>query len=252
MIRYEKLWGNIEKLGNKEQNYLRSKLDEWGYKEINTQYEAFLRGEAVPDENRGSDPDSLSQLRSKEVKNAILETDEMLENQGRGKKRSFMNVLDKMFRRVNRDSFDATSFETQLRERVVAQNPHIKRDTKGRGADDEVDFSQIEGDAEILEEGGKAKVTEDTGFVQVESKGDGEKAYREAQVTINEEDGLKRFLIEDGKRDYRAEEEGGNDDVSLAIYTDSGRTVELDLQEIRALRKHLQESEEEQEDSQVS
>jgi hypothetical protein len=241
MVRYQKLWEDVDKLSAKQQEFMRSKIDIWGYTELSQQYQQFNSGGGL-DKAAGDDADldSLSQLRSKEVKDAIIETDEMLTAQGKGKKRAFMGVLDKMFNRVSRDKFDATSFEAELRAKVANDNG-TKQITKGREANDEVNFHQIEKDTATLEEAGDAKITENLGFIQVESK-EGE---RTAQVTINEEEGMKRFFTEDGKHKYRSEEEGGSDDLSLAIHTDSGRTVELDLQEIQALQKHLKKNEEE-------
>lgn len=245
MLRYEELWQNVEDLSGKQQDFMRSKIDIYGYTELNQQYLAFKGGAEVPQaEVADSDPDSLSQLESKEVRNAIIETDEMLAGQGKSKRSNFIEILDKMFRKVGRDKFDANSFQIQIRGEAANDNG-VERTAKGREANDEVDLHQIKKDTKILEEKGGAKVTEDRGFVQVESK-EGDKTARKAQVTINEEDGMKRFFTEDGKHNYRAKEEGGHDDLSLAIKTDSGRTVELDLQEIQALQKHLEKSEKEE------
>ncbi len=243
MARYEELWQEIKELPKKQQNFLRSKIDAWGYTELDDQYNKFIAGEDIPVTSSDSGDQNLSQLRSKEVKDAIIETDDMLSEQGTGKKNSFIRVLDKMFNRVNRDSFDASSFETDLRAKVANDNgvKHIK---KNRGADDEVNKKQIDNDTKILEESGKAKVSEESGFIQVESAV-GNKTARQTQVTINASGGMKRFFNEDSKHNYRAEDDGGHDDLSLAIYTDAGRTVELDLQEIRVLHKHMEAQEEE-------
>lgn len=238
MARYEELWENIEELDEKQQDFLKSKIDSWGYTELDAQYKVF-KGE-VP-ANDGSDSKALSQLRSTEMKDAIMETDEMLEEQGETKKKAFVGILNKMFATVNRDSFDATSFEAQLREKAAAHNPTVEKNTKARAADDEVDFYEIGKNTELLEETGKAEVKDELGFVQVETEGtDG--TARQAQVTINEEEGLEHLFGEQGKRGFS----GKKDDLSLAIWTTSGRTVEMDLQEIRALHAYLKESETEE------
>ena len=252
MNRYEKLWEDISKLNKKEQAQLHSKIDIWGYTELSQAY-GQLSGQTNGVSGQMEDGTQiLSLINSKEVKDAIVETDEMLTKQGTGKRKSFGNILEKMFNRASRDSFDATSFETEVREKVSANNPHIKEDPKGRGANDEVDFSQIEEDAEILEENGKAKVIQDTGFLQIESKDSKGGLQRDIQVTINEEDGMKRFLSENSKNHFETENDGGSDDLSLAIQTDSGRTVELDLQEIRVLKKYLEKSEEKEQNDKAA
>ncbi|MFH0838332.1 MAG: hypothetical protein V1880_03655 [Patescibacteria group bacterium] len=245
MARYEDLWQKIEELPKKQQAFLRSKIDIWGYSELNQQYAQFSGTESSQDGNESEQV--LGQIRSSEIKEAMEETNEMLVGEKGGKRKTFIRILDKMFSRVNRDAFDATSFEAELRERAARENPDIKRDPKGRGTDKEVDFDQIDNDTEILETSGKARVNESLGFIQVESAV-GDKTARQTQITINEDAGLHRFLGEDTKHSYRAQEAGGNDDLSLAIYSDSGRTVELDLREVRTLREYLQKSEEEHED----
>lgn len=241
MARYEKLWKNVEDIPEKQQDFMMSKIDVWGYTELNQQYNKYIGADGVQAE--GSDRDSLSQLKSTEVRNAIVETDEMLGKQGEGKRGAFIKILDKMFNKVNRNSFDATSFETQLRERAAKDNPNIKRDKRGRVANDEVDFSRIREDANILQEKENTKVIKKSGFIQVESQDADGNIHRDIQTTINGRASMERFLSEDGKHSYQAEQDGGKDDLSLAIWANSGRTVELDLQEIQALHKHLKKSE---------
>ncbi len=243
MARYEELWQKAEDLPEKQQDFMRSKIDDWGYTELNQQYNKYTGAEGVQTE--GADQNSLSQLKSTEVKEAILETDEMLAGQGGGKRKSFIKILSKMYSRVSRDSFDASSFETGLRSKAANDNGK-ELTKKGRGADDEVDRRQIEKDTKTLEESGEVKVTKDLGFIQVESAAnDNNTAHKiETQVTINEDRGMERLLSEEASRGYRAENDGGNDDLSLAIKSKSGRT-ELDLQEIRVLHKHMEAQEEE-------
>ena len=122
----------------------------------------------------------------------------------------------------------------------------MKSELRERGANDRVDFNQISEDADTLEDCGQAKVVDENGFVQVESKGADGLTNREAQLTINEDEGLDRFFSEDGKHGYKSEVSGGRDDLSLAIYTKSGRTVELDLQEIQSYEEYLKHKEEEE------
>lgn len=246
MERYEELWENIGELSEKQQDFLGSKIDVWGYTELRAQYSSFKNGSAeLPSESDGLSRKSISQLQSSEVKEAIVETDEMLTDEGPSKKKKFMGVLDKMFSRVSGGSFNATSFEAEVHKKAAAAKPDLKRDTKGRAADDEVNFYEIGKDAEVLEENEKAEVIDEVGFVQVASN-DNDGVSRQVQVTINEEDGLHHFFSEEGKQSFRASQSGGRDDLSLAIYTDSGRTVEMELKEVRALQNYLKESEQEE------
>lgn len=243
MLHYDKLWQKTEDLSEDRQEFMKSKIDVWGYTELNQQYERFKNGEEVPQTvSDDTDMASLSMIRSKEVRNAIVETDEMLEKQGKGKRRTFIEVLDKMFRNVSRDKFDASSFEGGIRAKAANDND-TDNPSKGREANTDVNESQIEEDANLLEEAG-AKVTKQIGFTQVESKDKTGKKERKAQVTINEGQGMERLFTEDGKHKYRGDVQGGNDDLSLAIKASSGRKVELNLQEIDALRGHLKKSEE--------
>ncbi|MBU0706054.1 hypothetical protein KJ657_00545 [Patescibacteria group bacterium] len=246
MVRYEKLWQDIAELPKRQQKFLRSKIDVWGYTKLDQEYKKLLSGTSSQPSGIQTAEASLSQIRSKEVREAITETDDILTEQGIGKRGGFLRIVDKMFNQVNRNTFDATSFETELRKKTMKVNPEVKRDIKGRGADDEVDFEQIDNDTGILEESGKARINESLGFIQIESKAANDGAQRETQVTINEEQGMDRFLAEDSKNSYRAKEADGQDDLSLAVYTDAGRTVELDLHEVRVLKEYLKQKEAEQ------
>ena len=235
MKRYETLWEDIAQLGGKEQKLLRSKIDVWGYTELKRQCDAF-RGRGV---KSGKESDRmLGQIESSEVREAIADASDLLEEQGGNKRKSFLGILSHMFNRSNRSTFDATSFETEIRERVVKENPQIKRDLKGRGANDEVDYYQIDEDTEILEDTGRADITEVNGFTQVSAENDNGTVHRETQVTINEEEGMRRLFMEEGKHSFSAEEAGGNDDMSLAV-SNGGRTVELNLKEIRLTQEYL-------------
>lgn len=241
ILSYKKLWQKIGQLPKKQQNFLRSKIDDWSYDELEREYNRLTDNEES-DENK-AEKEAINQIRSGDVKEAITETDEILSEYGGGQKRkTFINLLDKMFQGVNRDTFDATSFETEIRKKAMKINPEMKHDLKGRGVDDEVDFDQIEEDTEVLERTGNANIRQDQGFIEVESNVGGQMT-RHTQVTINEGRGLERLLSEDGKNNYRNTEFGGNDDLSLAVYT-SGKTIELDLREVRSLRDYLKKKEE--------
>jgi hypothetical protein len=116
-------------------------------------------------------------------------------------------------------------------------DPTLKDDLKGKNSADAVDYEQIEGDTEVLEEAGHAEVKEDLGFVEVESTVN-DRTTRQTQVVVNEERGLNRLLSEDAGKTYKSEEKGGDDDLSLAIYS-GGKTIELDLHEVRVLQNYL-------------
>ncbi len=251
MARYEKLWDDVKTLSPKDQRSLKSKIDVWGYTELNQEYRK-LAGLPLQDAQANKMEEALSQIKSAEIREAIIETDEILSDQGAEKKKTFTSLLDKMFSRATQSSFDATSFETQIRERVSENNSEVERSTKSREASDEVNLTQIQEDADMLEDNGKAEVIKDNGFLQVESEDQKGDVQRDIQVTVNEEDGMKRFLSENGRHHYQAENDGGKDDLSLAIQAGSGRTVELDLQEIRALQKYLKLSEQDKSEDQAA
>ena len=239
MKRYEALWQNVAELPAKQQGFLRSKIDLWGYTELNKKYQEFI---GKPQEDDDSESNRiLNGVQSGEVRQAIIDTGEMLDKRGTSKKKSFMGLMDKMFSRANRDTFDATSFETEVREKAVKLNPDMKQDLKGRDANDKVDFEQIEEDAGMLEEAGSADLKEESGFIEVRS-GSGTESSRHTQVTINAERGLDRLMSEDAKKSYQAEEAGGRDDLSLAV-SNSGRTVELEMKEVRTLDEYLKQTE---------
>lgn len=245
MTKYEKFWEDVEELDDEQQDFLKARINIWDYSDLDRQYKKFKGELPANDGTDGLESKSLSQLQSTEIKEAIVETDEMLDDKGKSKKKRFMDVLDKMFSRVSGSSFDATSFEGELRKKAAAANPTVKNEVKGRAADDEVDFYEIEKDEEVLEEQGNSKVTDENGFVQVESEGINGPT-RQVQVTINEEEGLEHFFNEEGRKRFKSSKSGGRDDLSLSVYTDSGRTVEMNLKEVKALQSYLKESEKEE------
>ncbi|MBN2306829.1 hypothetical protein JXD20_02490 [Candidatus Peregrinibacteria bacterium] len=234
MESYRALWKQIETLPKKQQKFLRERIDEWGYDKLNQQY---LKLAGKEDTEEQGYEEAVKQIRSNTVREAIVETAEILDGQSKQRQTAFIGLLDKMFKRANRDTFDASSFEGDIRGKTRKIDPTLRPDMKGRNAADEVDYKQIEGDTKILEQAGVTKVKGDLGFYEVESRIN-HRTTRQTQVTVNEERGIERLLSEDSKQSYRAEEVGGDDDLCLAVYS-GGRTVELELNEVRLLQEAL-------------
>ncbi|MDH5596582.1 MAG: hypothetical protein OEY44_00635 [Candidatus Peregrinibacteria bacterium] len=244
MQRYEELWDNTKSLKKSEQNFLRSKIDVWGYTELSDQFQAFVEGRgSLESESEKTADAAIMNIRSAEVRRAVIETGEMLDERGDSKKKSFSGMLRRMFGKASSAEFDATSFETELDRKRAKLDPLSRVEVKGRGASDTVVESEIEEDVDQLEEVKAAHVVEEEGFLQVETRGEGGNlTQRDTLVQMNDDRSLDRFMTEDSKRAYRSEKDGGTDDVSLAIQTQDGRTVELELQEIRHLEGYLNAS----------
>ena len=170
-------------------------------------------------------------------------------------------MLGRMFSSVSQKSFDASSFEDNLRKSPAndngdaeTQTDKIEYKTKSikEGAEGEGDIFEKEKthsrdlgkeknsyettrQVEEMEANGLKTKTE-TGFIQVEGR-DGK---RNTQISINQENGIETFLSEESRHAYRSSENRGKDNLSLAIEEGgSGRTVELDLKEIRTFEKYL-------------
>ena len=104
---------------------------------------------------------------------------------------------------------------------------------------EKVDESGIKDEMKVAESSG-AKVVEDQGFKEVQFEDSGHTA-RKTQIQINREKSMDRFFSEDHKHQYRSKTEGGEDELSLAVHAQDGRTVELNLTEIRAMEKYMEE-----------
>jgi len=214
MKRYQELWQKADELPKKQQEYLKSRIDDWGYTELNEQYEKFASGEEIDDDEESFE-ENISRIRSGTVKDAIVETADKLEAQGSEKRSAFMQLLDRVFRRTNRDTFDATNFEAKVRERADEEEPGKEQGTR--------------------------RVKEEQGFVEVESTANNETA-RQTRVAINDEKGVEKLLNENVQHNYRGEEIGGNDSMTLAVNSTTG-PVELELNEVRVLQEHLKKKE---------
>jgi hypothetical protein len=276
MERYKKLHDDIGKnLSGKQQEYIHSKLDGWGYTETKAQYDKFMKGEKLPsDEGASKESNTLAAIRSTAVKTAIIETEIALKEKGADKKQTFLSSIKRIFRNERRDDFDAKGFQARLhkdREQLAGQDkpegPHkegvsasvmdlqqklVRERAKSNGPEEktrknlhEVDKSGVEEEMSELEGSGKAHVLKEEGFKQVESIEDG-RTQRKTQVEINREKGMNKFLSENSKRGFKGKAEGGKDDVSLAVHMQDGRAVELNLGDIRAMEKYFEEKDTEQ------
>jgi len=268
MERYRKLHDDIKNnLPKKAQVYMVSKIDDWGYEEMKSQYDRFMQGEKIPNQDKTEKKnDPLSVVTSTAVKRAIIDTNVSLKKRGKEKRSTFLNRIKKMFGEERHDQFDATGFQARLNEdRKTAEKSHQersitakkennvidfqqklkeKRIQKTRGHSESVDRAGIEEEMRDLEKTQKAHVVDEEGFRQVRTSEDHGHTRRKTQLEINREKAMERFFVEDNKQQFRNREQGGQDDLSLAVRTEDGRTVELDLKEIRALEKYLEEEEE--------
>lgn len=262
MQRYRDLWKEAEKLPEKEQAYLESKREDWGYAQLHEQFVRFKNGAKAP-ETAQRDP--LSIVTNTSVKRAILETNERLGKEGGEKRKSFLHRIKLMFTGEQKDSFDAKGFQARLHQDRVEKDKEEKGTIRveGRNSSNAFELQQNlrkqqapNKEAESMDEGAIRKEMEKAGadglshsinlegFQQVEKDEEGH-TRRTAQVTINREKGMDRFLFEDQQNRFRGKKEGGKDDLSLSARTDDGRTVELNLTEIRAMEKFLEEEEKE-------
>jgi hypothetical protein len=265
MERYKVLHDDIEKnIPKKAQKYLESRRDEWGYKELKSQYDRFMQGAKIPDDSKADNKnDPLSVVTSTAVKRAIIDTNISLSKAGKEKKRTFLNRIKKMFAEERHDQFDATGFQVRLQkdreesEKNIKKRPVTEKETDnvidfqaklkekrtGHRHSESVDRTALEEEMRDMEKTGQAHIVDDEGFKQVKISEEHGRTRRKAQVEINREKAMERFFIEDNRQQFKGKEQSGQDDLSLAIRAEDGRTVELDLKEIRALEEYLEQEE---------
>ena len=122
------------------------------------------------------------------------------------------------------------SFQDQLRQ---------KRQVGQRRDSESIDRSGVEEEVKSVESDSRAHVFRDEGFIQAESKDENNETHRAVIANINKEKDLKHLNTEHKKKELKGKGEGGHDKVSFAIKTDDGRTVELNLQQIRAMERFI-------------
>jgi hypothetical protein len=166
-----------------------------------------------------------------------------------------------MFTGETKDNFDASGFHSGLRKSREAvedrkggivenqadnkesdfnENIRQKRVKKVKRGVEDVDLAQVDNEMKEIAESQDIKTVEDQGFKQVEFS-EGDKTKRTAQVEINRDKAMDRFFAEDFRHGYKGRQEGGADDLNLAVHSKDGRTVELNLTEIRAMEKYMEE-----------
>jgi len=238
MDRYRKLWVEVNSLKSKEQDFMKSKIDAWGYTKLNSQLQAFKLGETIKEEYGLSESERvLAGIRSSEVKNAIRETDELLVGKGERKRGILRLIIDNTFNRQG-SKFDATNFQEKVRNKANKFNPGMKNDSESQGEDK----------INILEKKESSDVIKQDGFTEIKSVNKKGQTARDTQVQINQEEGMERLLSENTKRNYRSDTDGGSDDLSLSIKNKAGATVKLDLQQSKVLNDFLKKREEERKD----
>lgn len=250
MERYKKIWDEIRRNLSKDQKiFMESKRDIWGYNEIKNQYDQFFRGEKSSSEEK---KDPLSTINSTAVKTAIIRTNIDLKKRGQDKRKTFLNRLSRMLGSEKKDQFDITDFQSDLRNnrgKKEDNNPNQVSE-KNISADNIIDIQKrlakkrsenINQITQEIKPKEQARFVKEDGFKQIKTSEDDGHIHRKAQLEINRTKGMEQFFIEDGKQEFRSREDGGRDNLSLAVHADDGRTVDLDLNEIRAMKKYLEE-----------
>ena len=268
MEKYSKLHQDIKKnLPKNAREYLKSKADEWGYTEMKSQYDRFIAGEKVPHNHGTEKADPLARIESLRTRAAVVEAEKMLEKKGGGKRGIFLNRIKRMFTEERADSFNADDFQSKLKRdkkdikpektdtrksaaadknEVTDFQESLRRKRSGEKGQAEQSASETETEMKKFEMSGKARVVSEDGFRQVETEGKEGTTKRKARIEINREKGIDRFLVEDSKHGYRMKSEGGKDEISIAFRTNDTSTVELKLNEIRAMEEYFEQKEEEE------
>jgi len=259
MERYRKLQKEIGMLPKKARDYLESKRDEWGYTELHGQWQRFKNGEKIPESGPKNDP--LSVVQNTTVKRAIIEANEKLEKKGGGKRGTFLQRVTKMFMGAQETNFDAKGFGAKLgQDRQEARKKETEQFTPDRdsGPNDfqkelagkrqainstEMDKEAVEDEMDAFKPDKRSHVLKVEGFRQVETQDDSGHSKRSAQVEINRDKGMERFFFEEQQHAYRGKEQGGKDDLSLAVKSEDTGVVEMKLRDIRAMEKFLEEEE---------
>jgi len=132
-----------------------------------------------------------------------------------------------MQNRLRKKRMDA-EFERQTDETEIQ-----RRDTK------KLDQNSVEKELKIAGADENTHIVKTEGFTQLETTLENEQNQRSAIVEINRIKGLENWDRENLKKAYRGRQYGGKDKVSFSIKTEDGRTVELNLQQIRAMEKFI-------------
>ena len=248
-----------------------------GFTEISSAYNRFKSNGLNVLGSGKTDP--LADVRDISVKRGIMKANELLKAQGKEKQTAFLTRLKRMISGEQSESFDGSGFQKNLRkmrddkkvreksaEGVVRKtektddsafismqnnlrNKRIQMNNMERGKDedqmnikrgtDKVDKTAVEDELKSAGAENNARILKDENFMQIESVGEGERTQRAALVEINRVKSLEHWDRENQKKEYRGKQYGGKDKVSFSVKTDDGRTVELTLQQIRAMEKLL-------------
>jgi hypothetical protein len=274
MARYKTLRGQIDQMKDKG---ARRTLDDMyesennGYSEIQARYTQLISGHTDQKEDKKN---PMAEVADISVRKGIMKANELLKEQGREKRKTFLSRIRRMVAGEQNSRFNASGFQANLRQikkdevkspnpipekletgkagmgkmlslqdklkqqRAQMQKSEDKDHTKNAGS---VDVSEIKDELKSAESDGRGRVVKDEGFVQVEAVGKNGEEQRSALLEINREKSLEHFSREDQKKEYRGASQGGQDKISFAIKTDDGRTVELNLQQIRSMEKFMEE-----------
>ncbi len=122
------------------------------------------------------------------------------------------------------------SMQSQLRK---------KREVTQRRDSESIDSGALEEEVQNIAADKQAHLFRDEGFIQAESKDQNNETHRTVIANINREKDLKHLDTEHQKKELKGKGEGGHDKVSFAIKAEDGRTIELNLQQIRAMERYM-------------
>ena len=165
----------------------------------------------------------------------------------RDSKKGDVDAIDfqEKFRRTRSKSRSESLVEDQFPQYNIPslaeyKNQHLHIQKKDVKRNEPISREGVNNEMKILETENNAHIVDENGFRQVEVSNNGH-TERKAQVEINRNEAMDRFFVEDNKHQYKSKTEGGMDDLSLAINTQDGRSVELNLTDIRAMKKYMEE-----------
>lgn len=119
MNRYSRFWQRVYLLEPEAQAHLRSKINQWGYTDLNREYERIKRGDILFDQDDVQDvQDEEAELQdmTASARKAALESKEILEKQTDEKKSRFAKVIN-LFK-----SSDAADYETSIQSKKAKKH----------------------------------------------------------------------------------------------------------------------------------
>jgi len=253
--------------------------EKFGFTEIRAEYIRINnQGGKLKSADESSKSNPLTEVADVSIRRGIIRANELLKEKGPDKQRSFLNRIKTMISGEQSNEFNSKGFQANLRKMREEKNEKRKSEgnrskidgfvsdnfgiismqnrlmKKRMGAElagqndkteiqrrdaKKLDKNSVEKELKIAGADEKTHIVKDEGFTQVETTQENSQSQRSAIVEINRVKGLEHWDRENLKKAYRGKQYGGKDKVSFAIKTEDGRTVELNLQQIRAMEKFI-------------